>query len=102
MAIDSPQLPLGRKGPADYSAQNSKIMDELVNLVVQKTGISQDDARKAVEVIVNALKSRLPAPAASHLDAFISGGLSGGVGALEGEAEEMLKGNLGGFFGGNS
>jgi NACalpha-BTF3-like transcription factor len=33
-------------------------MDELVNLVVQRTGISQDDARKAVEVVVNALKSK--------------------------------------------
>jgi len=42
-------------------------MDELVNLVVKKTGISQDDARKAVEVIVSALKSKLPGPIASHL-----------------------------------
>jgi hypothetical protein len=65
---------------------------------VQKTGISQDDARKAVEVIVNALKSRLPAPVASHLVAFISGGLSRGMGALEGEAEEMLKGQAWRFF----
>lgn len=77
-------------------------MDELINLVVQKTGISQDDARKAVEVIVNELKSRLPAPLASHLDSFISGGVSGGVSTLEGEAGEMLKGKLGGLFGGGN
>ena len=75
-------------------------MDELINLVVQKTGISQDDARKAVEVIVNELKSRLPGPVASHLDSFISGGVSGGISTLEAEAGEMLKGKLGGFFGG--
>ncbi len=75
-------------------------MDELINLVVQKTGISQDDARKAVEVIVNELKSRLPGPVASHLDSFIGGGLSGGVSALESEAGEMFKSKLGGFFGG--
>ncbi len=73
-------------------------MDELVNLVVQKTGISQDDARKAVEVIVNALKSRLPAPIAGHLDSF----MSGGVGAVEAEAGEMLKDKLGGLFGGKT
>lgn len=76
-------------------------MDELINLVVQKTGISQDDARKAVEVIVNELKSRLPGPIASHLDSFISGGLSGGTSTLADEATEMLKGKLGGLFGGS-
>ena len=77
-------------------------MDELINLVVQKTGISQDDARKAVEVIVSALKSKLPAPVASHLDSFLSGGMSGGLSVLENEAGEMLKGKLGGLFGGGS
>ena len=75
-------------------------MDELINLVVQKTGISQDDARKAVEVIVNELKSRLPGPVASHLDSFTSGGVSGGISTLEAEAGEMLKGKLGSFLGG--
>jgi hypothetical protein len=75
-------------------------MDELINLVVQKTGISQDDARKAVEVIVNELKSRLPGPVASHLDSFIGGGLSGGISTLESEAGEIFKGKLGGLFDG--
>jgi uncharacterized protein (DUF2267 family) len=75
-------------------------MDELINLVIQKTGISQDDARKAVEVVVNALKSKLPAPIASHVDAFLAGGTSGGMDTLAAEAGEMLKGKLGGLFGG--
>jgi len=74
-------------------------MDELINLVVQKTGISQDDARKAVEVIVSTLKSKLPGPIASHVDAFIAGGASGGMNVLAGEATEMLKGKLGSFLG---
>ncbi len=76
-------------------------MDELINLVVQKTGISQDDARKAVEVIVAELKSRLPAPLASHVDSFLAGGMSGGMGGLAGEAGDLLKGKLGGLFGGS-
>ena len=75
-------------------------MEELVNLVVQKTGISQDDARKAVEVIVGELKNRLPAPIASHVDAFLAGGMAGGMNTLAGEAGELLKGKLGGLFGG--
>jgi hypothetical protein len=77
-------------------------MNELIDLVVQKTGISQDDARKAVEVIVNALKSRLPGPIANHLDSFISGGTSGGLNTMAGEATEMLKGKLGSLFGGGN
>lgn len=58
--------------------------DELITFVEQKTGISQDDARKAVEVIVSTLKSKLPGPIVSHLDSFISGGASGGTSALTG------------------
>jgi hypothetical protein len=81
-------------------SQTPKPMDELVNLVVQKTGISQDDARKAVEVIVGELKSKLPAPIASHVDAFLASGMSGGMNTLASEAGEMLKGGLGGLFGG--
>jgi hypothetical protein len=76
-------------------------MDELINLVVAKTGISQDDARKAVEVIVNELKSKLPGPIASHLDSFIAGGMSGGVNVLANEAGELLKGKLGSLLGGS-
>lgn len=75
-------------------------MDELVNLVVQKTGISQDDARKAVQVIVDELKNRLPGPLASHVDAFLAGGVGGGMNTLTAEAGEMLKGKLGNLFGG--
>ena len=75
-------------------------MDELVDMVVKKTGLSQDDARKAVEVVLNTLKSKLPGPIASHLDSFISGGMSGGMNTIADEATEMLKGKLGGLFGG--
>lgn len=76
-------------------------MDELINMVVAKTGISQDDARKAVEVIIGELKSRLPAPIASHLDAFIASGMTGGMNTLAGEAGNLVKGALGNFFSGN-
>jgi uncharacterized protein (DUF2267 family) len=77
-------------------------MDELINVVVQKTGISQDDARKAVEAVIDVLKSKLPSPIAGHLDSFLSGGVSGGLGALGEEAGNLLKGKLGGLLGGNA
>jgi uncharacterized protein (DUF2267 family) len=74
-------------------------MDELINLVVQETGISRDDAQKAVQVIVDALKSRLPAPVAAELETFLTSGTTGGVSALEAEAGTILKSELGGFLG---
>ena len=77
-------------------------MDELINLVGQRTGISQEDARKAVEVVIDTLKSKLPGPIASHLDSFLSDGLSGGVGTLAEEPGELLKGRLGTILGGKA
>jgi nucleoid DNA-binding protein len=71
-------------------------MNELVTLVAQRTGLSQEDAQKAVVEVINILKTKLPAPIASHLDSLMTGGL----GALEAEAGDMVKGKLSGMFGG--
>jgi hypothetical protein len=57
-------------------------MDELVNLVSQKTGLSEDKARSAVQVVVEHLRGRLPAPLAGQLDSFLSGSGTGGGGGL--------------------
>ena len=63
-------------------------MEELVNLVVAKTGISEEQARGAITTVVNFLKEKLPAPLAGQID-----GLLGGSGI-----NDALKG-LGGLFG---
>jgi hypothetical protein len=64
-------------------------MDELVNLVSQKTGISPDQARIAVETVLGFLKQKLPAPLAAQIDGLLAGGsmpdLSKGVGGLFGK-----------------
>ena len=70
-------------------------MNELINLIVQKTGISQENAQKAAQTAIDFLKSKLPAPIASQVDAVLAGDMSG----LAGQAGEMLKGKLGGAFG---
>jgi nucleoid DNA-binding protein len=49
-------------------------MNELINIIVQKTGISQENAQKAVHVTVDFLKSKLPAPIAVQLNSFLMGG----------------------------
>src|ERR671935_137708 len=43
-------------------------MEELVRQVVERTGISEAQARTAVETVVGFLKERLPAPIAAHVD----------------------------------
>lgn len=69
-------------------------MNELIALVVQKTGLSQEDAQKAVATVLNYLKEKLPAPIASHIDSFLAGGMS----SLGAEAGELLEGAVSGLF----
>ena len=51
-------------------------MKELINIIVQKTGISQENAQKSVQVTLGFLKTKLPTPIASQLDSFLSAGTS--------------------------
>ncbi len=49
-------------------------MDELVNVVSQKTGLSKDQARAAAQATIDFLKTRLPAPLAGQIDNALKGG----------------------------
>jgi hypothetical protein len=75
------------------------MLNELVESVSQKTGLSQDQAQAAVEAVIGLLKQRLPAPLAEMLGSLVPTGAASaataGAGAtgLEGEAESLL-GNL--------
>lgn len=65
-------------------------MEELYALVVQKTGLPKEQAKMAVDTVLDFLKKKLPAPVAAQIDAVL-----GGKGDL-GAAADML----GGLFGG--
>ena len=69
-------------------------MDEIVQQVVQRTGIPEDKARMAVQVVLSQLEKRLPGPLASQVTAHLSGGGAAGAGNLG----DLAKG-LGGMFG---
>ena len=43
-------------------------MDELIKQVVERTGISEQQARGAVDTVLGFLKTRLPEPIAGQLD----------------------------------
>jgi hypothetical protein len=65
-------------------------MQELINMVVQKTGIPQDKAQMAVDVVLNYLKGKLPPSVAPFLDQ-----------AAKGQAANTgdIAGTIGGMFG---
>ena len=46
-------------------------MKELTNVIVQKTGISEENAQKAVQMTLGFLKAKLPTPLAAQLDSFL-------------------------------
>lgn len=68
-------------------------MDELIQVVQNKTGLSEEQAAKAAEAVVDFLKAKAPAPVASAIDGLIGGDDSGG---LMGKASGMLGGLMGG------
>ena len=57
-------------------------MEDLINQVTEKAGIPKDKAKKAVEVVLDYLKNKLPAPIAGQIDGVLGGG--GAANALGG------------------
>ena len=68
-------------------------MDEVVNHVVQKTGIEAEKVRQTLTAAVEFIKGKLPPQFASQVDMFVKGG--GGAGG-PGSASGMMGGLLGG------
>ncbi len=48
-------------------------MDELISTVAKKLGISEDQARQAVETIGGFIKEKLPPTVAGQVDAILKG-----------------------------
>lgn len=49
-------------------------MEELIKLVSQKAGLSEEIAKKAVDAVIGYLKDKLPAPIAGQIDGVLGGG----------------------------
>ncbi|HIE57363.1 MAG TPA: hypothetical protein EYP88_03910 [Anaerolineales bacterium] len=64
-------------------------MDELVKMVADKTGISNEQARMAVDIVVDFIKQKMPGSTGEQLAALLEGG----------NPADLL-GSLGGLFGG--
>jgi uncharacterized protein (DUF2267 family) len=76
-------------------------VDELIKQVSERSGISESQARSAVETVVGFLKERLPSPIAGQVDNALNssaGAVGTGIDAVKDRAGDMM-GGLGGMFG---
>lgn len=70
-------------------------MNDIIKMVASKTGMSEDMAKKAVDVVVSQLKSKLPEGVGSQIDNLLGDkNASKGGNPLDGISDA-----LGGLFG---
>ena len=77
------------------------MMDDLIQKLTQKTGLSTDQAQNVINVVLGHLKEKLPAALTSAMEPHLSGG-SAEAAAESGDMGEKLKSvaaGLGGLFG---
>ncbi|HMS65284.1 MAG TPA: DUF2267 domain-containing protein [Ignavibacteria bacterium] len=66
-------------------------MEDLVKLVADKTGISPEQAKSAVETVMGFVKEKLPAGMSEQVEAVMSGkDVSGGLASLAGSIKDKL------------
>ncbi len=70
--------------------------EQVINLIVKRTGITQEHAEKAVLVVFDFLKTKLPAPIASQLEPFLTGGPANATNQQAGGFVKKVEGVLAG------
>ena len=58
-------------------------MEELVEKVVERAGVSEEQAKAAVEAVADVLRERLPSPYNKYVDSFLNSE-GGGLGSMLG------------------
>lgn len=72
-------------------------MEELIKQVSERSGISEAQARKAVDTVMNYMRDKLPASVSGTIDGALGSGANV-AGDVADTAQNVL-GNLGGMFG---
>ncbi len=70
------------------------MLDDLIQKVQARTGITPEKAHQAVDTVVTQIKSRLPAPVSAHIDEMLSGNFQGTIA----DVEQKFKQHFGGLF----
>lgn len=68
-------------------------MENIIKLVCEKTGISESQAKTAVETVVSFLKDKMPGGLGAQVESFLKGG-----GSPAGDIAGDLKDKVGGVF----
>ena len=71
-----------------------RAMQQIINMVKEKAGISESQAQQAVNTVANFLKDKLPAGVGTQVDSFLKDGSP-----TTGNTANDLKGKIGGMFG---
>jgi hypothetical protein len=74
-------------------------MNELIQRLTDKAGLSQEQAASAMQIVLGLVKEKLPAPVAMQVESILTGGAEGGT--APGGIGGALGGALGGMFGKN-
>ncbi len=67
--------------------------NELVKMVANKIGVSEDQANTAVETVIGYVKDKLPQPIANQVNNVVEGSSSGG--GIAGKVEGLFGSNKG-------
>jgi uncharacterized protein (DUF2267 family) len=72
-------------------------MEELIRQVTERTGITEAQARTAVDTVMGYMRDKLPASMSGTIDGVLGGGanVAGGVA----DTAQNVLGGLGGMFG---
>ncbi len=70
-------------------------MNEIIQKLMAKTGLPEDKAAAAVEVVVSYLKDKLPSSVSAQLDGLLAGGGASAVTEKLGATAQGLGGMLG-------
>ena len=66
-------------------------MEELIQQVSTRTGLSPDQARGAAQAVIDFLKAKLPSPLAGQIDSLLSDdGVAGAMGAVTGAFGDLF------------
>lgn len=69
-------------------------MDQVIEMIQERTGIDAGKARTAANTVVGFLKDKLPAPVAGQIDSVLAGG-GEGDGSVRDRAADLVGGRRG-------
>jgi hypothetical protein len=72
-------------------------MEELIRQVTERTGITESQARTAIDTVMGYMRDKLPASASGMIDGVVGGGANAAGGVAD-TAQNVL-GGIGGIFG---